>query len=245
MAVLRHGPNRVAAGAHQDAGTAVVGSDHQRHLHVVFHPAVRRRRRAVAAQPRRLGRVRAAVRRAVVRRARRLRGDARGTAVGGGALYPGRNCRRPVYPTLHVQKRGRCSGRRTAGRDAPKPARRKPIRRADLHPRLGNAASAVRRGAAQLRAGQCESRGGHPFPARRVDRDDLDLLVAPGQTRMASTPGRLPLGDGLHAGVCRRTLRGRHSAGLGAGRVGVADHGPSRLVVVTPSCVDVSPLRRG
>ena len=109
LVVLRHRPDGVAAGAHQDAATAVVGSDHQQHLHVVFRPALCRRRSALAAQPKRLGGVRPPIRRAVLRRARRLRGSAGRAAVGGRPLHPGRHRRRPVRPALHVPKRRGCS----------------------------------------------------------------------------------------------------------------------------------------
>ena len=245
VVVLRHHPDGVVAGAHQDAATAVVGSDHQQHLHVVFHPALCCRRRAVAAQPKRLGGIRPTLRRLVVRRARRLRGHAGGAAVGRGALHPGQHRRWPVQPRLHVQKSRRCSRRRATRRDAQKPARRPPVRRADLHPGLGNAAFAVGRGAGQLRASQCESGGRNSLAACRIDGDDLDLPVAPGQARMASAAGGLPVGDGLRAGVFRRALRGRHPAGLGPRRDGVAGNGSSRLVVVAPACVEVSSPRLG
>jgi hypothetical protein len=245
MVVLWHCPDGVVAGAHQDAATAVVGSGYQQHLHVVFRPALRGCRRALAAQPKRLGSIRPAVRRIVIRRARRLRGPAVSAAVGCFALHPGRHCRRPVQPTLHVQEPRRCSPRRAAGRDAQKPARCPPVRRADLHSRLGNAASAVGRSAGQLRAGQRKSGRGNSLAACRLDRDDLDLPVAPGQAQVASAAGGLPVGDGLRAGVFRRALRDRHPAGLGARRDGVAGDRSSRLVVVTPPCVEVSCPRPG
>jgi hypothetical protein len=199
-----------------------VGSDHQQHLHVVFHPAVRGRGGALAVQPDRLGGIRPSVRCAVVRGGRRLRGPARGPAVGRGALHSGRHRQRPVEPAVHVPKRCRCSRRRTAGRDADESAGCSPIRGADFHARLGDAASAVGRRAGQLGTGQRESGRGDSLAARRVDRDDFDLPVAAGQAWVASAAGGLPVGDGLRAGVLRRALRRRHPAGLGARRGGVS-----------------------
>ena len=67
------------------------------------------------------------------------------------------------------------------GADAQKPARRPPLRRADLDSRLGNAASAIGRRTAQLRTGQRESGRGDSLAACRIDRDDLDVPVAPCQ----------------------------------------------------------------
>ena len=151
----------------------------------------------------------------------------------------------PVRPTLHVPKLGRGSRRRAAGRDAHQPARCPPVRRADLHSRLGNAASAVGRRAGQLRTGQRESGRGDSLAARRVDRDDLDLPVAAGQAQVAPAAGGLPAGDGLRAGVLRRAFRHRHPARLGARRDGVAGVRPFRLVVVPPPQVEVSSRRCG
>ncbi len=128
MVVLRDRPDGVVAGAHQDAATAAVGSAHQRHLHVVFRPALCGRRSALAAQPKRLGGVCPTVRRVIFRRARRLHRSAGRTAVGRGPLHPGRHRRRPVQPAVHVQKPRRCPPRRAAGRHAHKPARRPPFR---------------------------------------------------------------------------------------------------------------------
>lgn len=51
LAVLRHRADGVVARTPQDAETALVGSRHQRGLHVVLRPAVRGRRCAMAAQP--------------------------------------------------------------------------------------------------------------------------------------------------------------------------------------------------
>ncbi len=220
LVVLRHCADRVVAGAHQDAATAVVGSDHQRHLHVVFRPALRRRRSALAAQPQRLGGVCPAVRPAVVRRAGRLRCPTRRTAVGSRSLHPGQRRRWPVQPTLHVQERRGCPARRAAGQHAPKPTGCTPIHRADLHSRLGNAAPAIGRSTGQLRTGQRESGRGDSLPACRVDRDDLGVPVAAGTGAVASAAGRLPVGDGLRAGLLRRALRDRHPGGLGARRDG-------------------------
>ncbi len=222
------------------AAATVVGSDHQRHLHVVLRAAVRGRRRALAAQPHRVGGLRPAVRRTVFRRAGRLRRPAGRAAVGGRELHAGRRRRRPGQPAVHVPRgRGR-SRRRAAGRDAHEPARRPPVRGADLHPRLGNAASAVGRGAARLRTGQRESGRGHSLAARRGDRDDFDVPVATGQAWVAPAAGDLPAGDGLRAGVLRRALRRRHPAGLGACRSGFGGDGAARLLVVAPSRLEVS-----
>jgi hypothetical protein len=124
VVVLRHRPDGVVTGAPEDAATTVVGSDHQQHLHVVFRLALRGRRRALAAQPQRLGGIRPPVRRAVIRRARRLHRHAGSAAVGSRALHRSRCRRWPVRPTLHVPKLCTRSRRRTAGRDAQKPARR-------------------------------------------------------------------------------------------------------------------------
>jgi hypothetical protein len=220
MVVLRNRPDGVVAGAHQDAATAVVGSDHQRHLHVVFRPALRRRRRALAAQPTRLGGVCPSVRHAVVRRAGRLRCPARRTAVGSRSLHPGQCRRWSVQPPLHVQQRCRCPARRAAGQHAQSSAGCAPLRRADLHSRLGDAAPAIGRSAAQLRTGQRQSGRGDSLPACRIDRDDLGVPVAPGQGAVASATGGLPAGDGLRAGVLRRALRDRHPPGLGTRRDG-------------------------
>ena len=52
VAVLRHDADGVVAGASEAALAAMVGSRHQLRLHVVLHPAVRGRCRAVAARPR-------------------------------------------------------------------------------------------------------------------------------------------------------------------------------------------------
>ncbi len=193
----------------------------------------------------RLGGICPTVRRVVVRRARRLRRPAGSTAVGGRALHRGRHRQRPVQPACACSKPRRRSRRRAAGRDAHEPARRPSLRGADLHPRLGDAASAVGRSAGQLRTGQRESGRGDSLAARRGDRDDLDLPVAPGQARVASAAGGLPVGDGLRAGVLRRALRRRHPAGLGARRERVADVRPPRLVVVAASRVEVSRCRPG
>jgi hypothetical protein len=240
MAVLRHCSDGVVAGADQDAATAVVGSDHQRHLHVVFRPALCRRRSALAAQPKRLGGVCPAVRRVVFRRARRLHRAAGSTAVGSSPLHPSQHRQWPVHPTLHVQKPRTRPARRAAGRHAPTPARCPPVCRADLDSRLGNAASAVGRSTGQLRAGQREPGRGDSLSAFRSDRDDLDIPVASCQGDVASAAGRLPAGDGLRAGVLRRALRDRHPAGLGARRDRVAGNQSSRFVVVPASRVEVS-----
>ncbi len=115
-----------------------------------------------------------------------------------------------------------------------------PIRRANLHPRMGHAASPVGRGAAGLRTGQRQPGRGDSFAARRGDRDDFDLPVATGQARVASAAGGLSVGDGLRAGVLRRALRRRHPAGLGACRGGVRGDGAARLLVVAPSRVEIT-----
>ncbi len=245
MAVLRHRPDRVVARAHQDAAAAVVGSDHQRHLHVVFRPALCGRRSAVAAKPQRLGSVCATVRRVVLRRTRRLHRVAGSTAVGGGTLHGGRPRRRPVQPALHVQESRRCPARRAVGRHAQKSAWRPPVRRADLHSRLGNAASAIGRSTAQLRAGQRESGRGDSLAACRGDRDDLDVPLAPCQGKVAAAASGLPVGDGVCVGIRRRAFRGRHPAGLGARRDRLADVRPSRLLVVPASPVEISGHRLG
>lgn len=235
MVVLRHPADRVVAGAHQDAATAVVGSDHQQHLHVVFHPAVCGRRTALAQQPKRLGSVCPAVRRVVIRRARCLHRPASSTALGGRPLHPGRHRRWSVQPTLHVQKPRTCAPRRAAGRHAQKPARCPPVCRADLHSRLGNAAYAVGRSTGQLRTGERESGRGDSLSTCRIDRDDLGVPVAPCQGEVAPAAGGLPIGDGLRAGVLRRALRDRHPAGLGARRDRAAgDRSPRLLVVPAP-----------
>ena len=216
MVVLRHRPDRVVAGAHQDAATAVVGGDHQRRLHVVFHPAVCGRRSAVAAQPERLGSLCPAVRDVVLRRTCRLHRSAGSTAVGSCPLYTGRHRRWPVQPALHVQNSRTRPSRRAAGPDAQKPARCAPVRRADLDSRLGNAASAIGRRTGQLRTGQCESGRGDSLVACRTDRDDLGVPVATRQAQVAPAAGGLPVGNGLRARVLRRAFRDRHPAGLGA-----------------------------
>ena len=128
VVVLRHRPDRVVARALETAATSVVGSHHQRHLHVVFRLALRGRRRALAAQSKRLGGIHPAVRRTLIRRARRLHRHAGSAAVGGRTVHPGRHRRWPVGPTLHVPKLGRGSRRRTVGRNAHQPARRSPVR---------------------------------------------------------------------------------------------------------------------
>ena len=222
MVVLRHRPDRVVAGAHQDAATAVVGGDHQRRLHVVFHPALCGRRSAVAAQPERLGSVCPAVRDVVLRRTCRLHRSAGSTAVGSRPLYTGRHRRWPVQPALHVQNSRTRPSRRAAGPDAQKPARCAPVRRADLDSRLGNAASAIGRRTGQLRTGQRESGRGDSLVACRTDRDDLGVPVATPQAQVAPAAGGLPVGNGLRARVLRRALRDRHPAGLGARCDGVA-----------------------
>ena len=66
---------------------AVVGSLDQHGVHVVFHPPLRRGRRALAAQSRRLEGVRSAIRRVVIHRAGDLHRVSRRAAVG----------RRPVH----------------------------------------------------------------------------------------------------------------------------------------------------
>jgi hypothetical protein len=243
MVVLRDRPDGVVAGAYQDAATALVGSVHQRHLHVLFRAALCRRRSALAAQPQRLGGVCPTVRRVVFRRARRLHRSAGRTAVGRSPLHPGRHRRRPVQPALHVQKSRRCPRRRAAGRHAQKPGRRSPLRGADLDSRLGNAASAIGRSTAQLGTGQRESGRGDSLAACRSDRDDLGVPVAPRQAHVAAAAGGLPVGDGIRAGVLGRALRDRHPAGLGARRDRVGGVRSSRRVVVPASRVEVSRRR--
>ena len=239
--VLRHGPDGVAAGAHQAGAATAVGSADQQHLHVVLRVAVRGRRGALAAQPHRVGGVRPPVHGFVVRRARGVRAAARRAAVGRSELHSCRRRRWSGQPAVHVPRpRGR-SRRRTARRDAHEPAGRPPVRGAHLHPRLGDAASPVGRRAARLRAGQREPGGGDSLAARGGDRDDLDLPVAPGQARLASAVGGLPVGDGFRAGVLRRALRRRHPAGLGAGRRGLGGDEPRRLVVVAAPRGEISP----
>jgi hypothetical protein len=195
-----------------------VGSGHQRHLHVVFRLALRRRRSALAAQPNRLGGVCPALRRVVVRRAGRLHRAACRATVGSSPLHAGRHRQWTVQPTLHVQKPRTCPPRRAAGQHAQSPARCPPLRRADLHSRLGHAAPAIGRSTAQLWTGQRQSGRGDPLSARRIDRDDLGVPVAPRQGGVASAAGGLPVGDGVRAGVLRRALRDRHPAGLGTCR---------------------------
>jgi hypothetical protein len=207
VVVLRDRPDGVVAGAHQDAATAVVGSDHQQHLHVFFHLALRGRRSALAAQPERLGSVCPALRRVVFRRAHRLRCSAGGAAVGRSSLHPGRRRRRPVQSALHVQKSRRCPRRWVAGTDAQKSAGRPPLRRANLHSRLWNAASAVGWCAGQLATVQRESGRGDSVSACRIDRDDRGVFVAPCQGEVAAAVGGLSIGDGFRAGVLRRALR--------------------------------------
>jgi hypothetical protein len=218
----------------------VVGSHHQRHLHVVLRAAIRGRRGPLAAQPNRVGGLRPALRRTVFRRARRVRRPTGRTAVGGRKLHAGRRRRRPGQPAVHVPRGRGCSRRWAAGRDAHEPARRSSVRGADLHPRLGNAASAVGRGVARLRTGQRQPGGGDSLAARRGDRDDFDVPVATSQAWLAPAAGRLSAGDGVRAGVLRRALRRRHSDRLGPCRGGVGGDGPSRLLVVTPSRCEVS-----
>lgn len=218
----------------------MVGSHHQRHLHVVLRAAVCGRRSAVAAQPNRVGGLRPAVRRAVVRRARRVRRPAGRAAVGGRELYAGRGRRRAGQPTVHVPWRRGRSRRRTSGRNAHEPTRRSPVRGAHLHPWLGDAASAVGRGAARLWTGQRQPGRGDSLAARRGDRDDFDVPVATSQAWLAPAAGRLSAGDGVRAGVLRRALRRRHSDRLGPCRGGVGcDRPPRRLVVASPR-VEVS-----
>ena len=245
VVVLRHGPDGVVAGALEIAATAVVGSDYQQRLYVVFHRALRGRRCALAAQPKRLDGLRPTIRRAVIRRARRLCRPAGSAAVGGRAMHPRRRCRWPVRPALHVPKPCGSSRRRTARGDAHQSARRSPVHRADIHSRLGNAESAVGRNAGQLRTGQRESGRGDSLAARRVDRDDLDFSVAAGQARLAPTAGGVPAGDGVRAGVRRRALRRRHRVGLGAGCNGDRGVRPVRHAALSPPCVDVRAVRPG
>ncbi|MDT7734391.1 MAG: hypothetical protein QOE12_1565 [Mycobacterium sp.] len=226
VAFLRRRAHGLVARAHQDGSTTVVGNHDQRHLHVIFCAALHRRRRALAVQPNRVGSVRPPVRRAVIRRARGVRAAARRAAVGGGELHAGRCRWWPVGPAMHVSGSGECSRRRAAGCDADEPARRPPVRRADLHPRLGNAASAVGRGAARLRTGQREPGRCDSVATCRGDRDDLDVSVATGQTRLAPTAGGLPVSDGLRPGVLRRAFCRRHPVRLGARRGGVSGGEP-------------------
>jgi hypothetical protein len=218
----------------------MVGGDHQRHLYVVLRPAVSGRRGSLAPQPNRMGRLRPTFRRAVVRGPGRVRGPAGRPAVGGRGLHTGRCRRRPCQSTVHVPRGRPRSRRRTAGRDAHQPARRSPDRRTDLYPRLGNATSAVGWGAARLRPGQRQLGRRDSLAARRGHRDDLDVLVATSQARVAPVAGGLSVGDGLRAGVLRRALRCRRSVRLGAERRGVGGDGSRRLVVVAPSRLDVS-----
>jgi hypothetical protein len=234
VVVLRDRPDRVVAGAHQDAASAVVGSDHQRHLHVVFRPALCGRGSALVVQPKPLGRVCPTVRRVVLRRARCLHRAAGSTAVGSRPLHVGRRRRWPVQPALHVQKPRTRPTRRAAGRHAQKPARCPSVCGADLHSWLGNAAPAIGGSSGQLRTGQRESGRSDSLASCRGDGDDLGLSVAAGKGEVASVAGDLPVGNGLRAGVLRRALRSRHPLGLGAG----IDRGagnPSRRVVVVPA----------
>ncbi len=234
MVVLRHRPDRVVAGAHQDAAPAVVGSDHQRHLHVVFRPALCGRRSALAVQPKRLGGVCQTVRRVVLRRAGCLHRATGSAAVGSGPLHVGRRRRWPGQPALHVQKPRTRPARRAAGRHAQKPARCPSVCRADLHSWLGNAAPAIGGSSGQLRTGQRESGSSDSVAACRGDGDDLGLSVAAGKGEVASGAGGLPVGNGLRAGVLRRALRSRHLVGLGARN----DRGavnPSCRVLVVPA----------
>ena len=233
LAVLWHGADGMAAGTHQARAATMVGSDHQQHLHVVLRAALHRRRRALAARPSRVGGLRPAVRRSVLRRAGHLCGAAGRATVGGRKLHTRRCRRRPGQPAMHVPRRRRRSRRRSAGRIAWRSARGASVCGAHLHPRLGDPAFAVGRGAAELRSGQRQSGCGHPLAARRGDRDDLHVPVATGQARVARTSGRLPAGDGVRAGVLRRTLRHRHPAGLDARGGGVRGGGSARGVVVT------------
>jgi hypothetical protein len=240
LVVLRHSADGLAAGAHQDGAATLVGNHHQQHLHVIFRLALCGRRCALAVQPDRVGGVRPPVRRAVFRRARGVRDGAGSAAVGGRELHTGRCRRWAVQPAVHVPRPRGCSRRRTAGRDAHEPARCAPIRGADLHPRLGDAASAVGRSAARLRTSQREPGRRHSIATRRGDGDDLDVPVATGQARLAPAAGGLPLGDGLRPGVRRRALRRRHPAGLGARRRGVGGDESRRLVVVAPPRGEIS-----
>jgi hypothetical protein len=222
----------VVAGTPQNAATAVVGGGHQRRLHVIFRAAIRGRRSALAAQPRRLGRVCQAVRHVVVRLSRRLRPAAVGAAVGSRPLHGRRRRRRPVQPAVHVPQPRRSARRRAARRDAHQPARRPPFCGAHLHARLGHAAPTVRGGVARLRAGQREPGGGHPVAACRIVGDGRGVPVAARRGAVASAAGRLRGGDGVHVGVLGRALRHRHPAGLGAGRDRDARGRPSGVVVV-------------
>lgn len=231
VVVLRHRPDRVVAGAHQDAASAVVGSDHQRDLHVVFRPALCSRRGALATQPQRLGRVCPTVRGVVLRGAGCLHRVAGGAAVGGRPLHAGRRCRWPVQSALHVRQPRSRPGWRAAGRHAPQPARCQPLRRADIDSWLGNIALAIGGSTGQLRPGQRESGRRDPLASCRSDGDDVGLSVAAGKGEVATAAGGLPVGDGLRAGVLRRALRRRHPVGLGAG-VGRDAGNPSRRVVV-------------
>jgi hypothetical protein len=240
VVVLRHSADGLAAGAHQDGAATVVGSHHQQHLHVIFCLALCGRRCALAVQPDRMGGVRPPVCRAVFCRACRVRGDTGRAALGGSELHTGRRRRWAVQPAVHVPRPRGCSRRRTAGRDAHEPARCPPVRGADLHPRLGNAASAVGRSAARLRTSQREPGRRDPIPTRRGDGDDLDVPVATGQARLASTAGGLPIGDGLRPGVLGGALRRRHPAGLGARRRSVRGDDSRRRVVVAPPRVEIS-----
>jgi hypothetical protein len=201
LVVLRHRPDRVVAGAHQVAAPAVVGSDHQRHLHVVFRPALRCRRSALATQPKRLGGVCQTVRCVVFRRAGCLHRAAGSTAVGSRPLHVGRRRRWPVQPALHVQKSRTRPARRAAGRHAHKSARCPSICGADLHSWLGNAALAIGGGAGQLRAGQRKSGRGDSLASCRGDGDDLGISVAAGTGEVAAAAGGLPDGNGFRAGV--------------------------------------------
>ncbi len=191
-------------------------------------------------QPDRVGGVRPPVRRAVLRRARGVRGGAGGAAVGGSELHAGRCRRWAVRPAVHVSRPGGCSRRRTAGRDAHEPARCPPVRGADLHPRLGNVTSAVGRSAARLRTGQREPGRSDSVATRRSDGDDLDVPVATGQARLAPAAGGLPIGDGVRLGVLGRAFRRRHLARLGARRSGVSTPRPTRLMVVAAPCIEIS-----
>ena len=140
LVVLRRHADGVAAGTHQAAVSAVVGSRPQHRLHVVLHPAVRGGGRAVAARPRRVEGVRQAVRRAVVRGAGDLRAAARRAAVGRVPLHRRRRRGRSVRPEMHVPVGARRSRRRPPRRDANHPGRRQRLDRADRRPRVGQAA---------------------------------------------------------------------------------------------------------
>lgn len=233
--VLRGGAHSVAAGTAQVGPTAVVGGGHQRRLHVIFHPAVRDRRAVVAAQPRRLGSVRPAIRRAVVCRSDRLRAGAVGAAVGGRALHRRPDRRRPVQPTVHVPEPRGGARRRAAGRHAHAPSRRTPVCGTDLQPGLGHPAFALSAGLTRLRAGQREPGGGHPVAACRAVGDDRGVSVAPRPVVVAPTAGGLRADDGVHAGVLGRALRDRHPAGLGAGRDPAAGARPPRGALAAPT----------